>query len=143
MSIGFSIKNGNLVIKELRDDRVTWAGKPLNCSVENFLEYPQKGVCFVLLSRKDGPRLYPEGPMKAFNNLVCVNSRGEPIWTADLPGSGVDFYTKVIWSKDLRVDIFKVDLDLKENSLVAFSYSGFLVNIDPDNGKIISRLLIK
>lgn len=143
MSINFSVENNDLIIKEIRDDRIIWRGKPLDCSVESILEYPQKDICFVLFSRKDGPKLYPGGPMKAFNNLTCIDSHGMPLWVADLPDSGVDFYTKVIWSNDLQTDIFKVDLDLKENTLVAFSYSGFLVNIYPENGKIISKLLIK
>ena len=143
MSIDFSVENDDLIIKEIHNDQIIWRGKPLNFSVRSLLEYPHKDICFILFSRKDGPKLYPGGPMKAFNNLACVDSHGKPLWIADLPSSGVDYYTRVIWSNNLRADMFKVDLDLKENTLVVFSYSGFLVNIDPENGKIISKLLIK
>jgi len=143
MNISFSIENGDLIIKDFYNNRIIWQGRPLSYSVEDILEHPQTDTCFILFSKKDGPRLYPSGPMKAFNNLACVDSHGKPLWIADLPSSGVDFYTRVIWSNNLQTNMFKVDLNLKENTLVAFSYSGFLVNIYPENGKIIDKLLIK
>ena len=139
----FSLENGDLIIKDVSSQNIIWGGKPLNCSVENMIIDEINERCFVLLSKGDGPRLYPGGPLKAFRNLICMNTSGEIIWRADLPGSGIDYYTSIIWAKDLQTNIFDIKLEFEPNSLIALSFSGFLVNINPENGKFISQLLIK
>jgi outer membrane protein assembly factor BamB len=143
MKMNFSIENGELIVKEPPLDIIKWRGKLMDCSVESIVAHPQKEICFVLLSNKDGPKLYPGGPRKGFRNLICTDISGRILWITDLPTGGVDFYTKIIWSDDFSTGTMKIKLDIKENTLIALSYSGYLVNINPETGSIVWQVLIK
>lgn len=143
MSFDFSVANGELVVKKLPDEQVVWRGRLFGCSVDNYLALPGGEKCVVLLSIKNGPKLYNGGPLKAFNNLVCVDSLGTILWIAELPITGVDYFTMVDWMRNISTDIFVAKLTLQADALVAFSYSGYLVSINPLNGQIIDKLLIK
>jgi hypothetical protein len=62
---------------------------------------------------------------------------------AETPLTSEDFYTSVFWSKDFDTSCFNIELNLQINTLVALSISGYLVEINPDNGKFIQDILIK
>jgi hypothetical protein len=68
------------------------------------------------------------GPMdRPFPNIVRCNSRGEIIWAAELPEA------QPLGQPDAYVSAAGVD-----GHLVANSWSGFRVLIDPATGKIVS-----
>jgi hypothetical protein len=143
MNYKFSLEEGELIINEISRKKIVWKGKPLNCSVDSIVTNYKKDKCFAILSRSDGPRLYPGGPMKAFRNLICIDINGDVLWVADLPSSGTDYYVRVMWARDLQTDLFKIQLDIEADMLVAFSVSGFLTSVNPETGKLIQKLLIK
>jgi len=143
MKKSFSVVNGELIVKEPSLDIIKWRGKVMDCLVESIVAHPQKEICFVLLSSKDGPKLYSGGPRKGFHNLVCVDISGHILWIADLPTGGVDFYARIVWSDDFPTDIMKIKLEIIDNTLIAFSYSGYLININPETGRILWQVLIK
>lgn len=143
MSINYTLDNGELVISGSSPEFRGWRGKPLGYPIENILVDSSKSNCIVLLSREHGPKLYSGGPPKAFRNLICINNQGELLWIADLPRSGRDMFTKIVWAKDFPIQVFITKPDIREGSIVAFSMSGFLVDIDPETGRTFSTLLIK
>jgi hypothetical protein len=62
-------------------------------------------------------------------NLVCVDDGGSVVWRAELPvHSGDDIY---------------VDADVRSGALIAISWSGYRVTINPFSGEITSRLFTK
>jgi hypothetical protein len=135
--------NGELkIINNITND-IKWRGKPLGIPIEKILAVEQNESCITLLSSDFGPSLYPGGPLKSFKNVLCLNSIGKILWVAELPSSTNDFYVNILWSKDVNTQRFHTKPDLIENSFVAISASGFLVDFDPFSGKILSTFFIK
>lgn len=139
--IMYSIEEGYLVYSIA--GKKIWRILPMNYKTVKCLYKKSDQFCVVLLGSQDGPRLYEGGPHKAFNNLLSINNAGDVLWIADLPTSGIDSYEEIYWSEDFPLKPFWVQINLKENSLVALSLSGYLVNIEPKTGKKISVILMK
>lgn len=131
------------MIRDLEQDQILFLGNPLNHSIEKLIQHPKENFAILVFPYKEGPHLYPDGPLKAFNNLISINEKGKVLWIAELPTNGFDFYDSIFWSPDFPKNIFTIKLNFQEESLIALSYSGFLVEIDPKTGKSIQEILVK
>jgi hypothetical protein len=66
---------------------------------------------------------------KRFENLVAYNVAGQMVWQAELPaGSGADAYTAA---------------EVREDTISAFSFSGYRCTLDSVSGRIVSTLFAK
>jgi outer membrane protein assembly factor BamB len=111
----FSVIDHQLLIVETRTGRVRWHGKPLGRPVEEVEGIPGAPRAVVLLD-------YMAGPPGPAENLVCVDCDGQVAWRARLPtDSSTDAY---------------VSFELVGGQLVAHSWSGHRVVIDPATGDV-------
>lgn len=120
MEYKFILASGILVVHS-SDNRLIWKGMPDNCTVKQIIQMPGRKTCIVLLD--------PDQKNGIFQNLVAVDVNGCILWKAELPDStGGDVYLDVNFQGDL---------------LVAHSWSGFKVVIDPESGRILSKEFTK
>jgi hypothetical protein len=119
--LNFRVAGDELVIEDA-EGKVHWHGKPEQRPVE---------WATAIRSSDDGLALYhyyrPDHPYGAFQNLVRVRPDGSIVWRAELPESD-DKY---------------VNADLREGRLFSYSYGGYHVEINVDNGRIISKQFSK
>lgn len=81
---------------------------------------PVGGECILLLD--------PDGSKQTvFRNLLRVDRDGNPKWIAELPGAPDAF----------------MDIRLEEGRLVAGTWSGFNVQIDPHSGRQLAQVFVK
>ena len=139
----YSINDGKLEITNSQNNEIVFSDKPLGYSVIQIVPDPEGTLCAVLLSYKEGPKLYPGGPMKAFDNLICVNNQGTMIWRSKVPGSGVDFFTNIRLSNEICSEALASMIELNENKIVANCSSGFVVQIDWETGMIEKKSFFK
>jgi outer membrane protein assembly factor BamB len=119
----YSIEESDLVVREANTGQLVWKGQPDNYPVETVLPIPDAEDCIVLLKYNSGPA---DGD---FHNLLRCRPDGEVVWRANLPNPGTsDFYVTISW---------------KDGVLVGYSWSGYLADIDPATGKIVSMLFTK
>jgi len=116
----YDLKDKTLVIRNA-DGTVRWQGRPDGYPVQAVSPLPQDGGVIVLLDYMSGP--------KNFANLVLVRSDGTTVWHAAPPDtSGEDAFVEFRW---------------KGNELVANSWSGYRVQIDPNTGTITDQTFVK
>jgi len=114
--------SGELVILESHTDKERWRGKPQGIPVSKAILLPYANDLIVLLE-------YAYHPRRPFRNLIRMRPDGSIIWHAELPqATANDAY---------------VDIELTGGSLLAWSWSGYRVVIDPVSGKIIQKTFIK
>jgi hypothetical protein len=95
--------------------RVRWHGMPLGWPVEEVVPLPGTARAVVLLD-------YMAAPTVQLENLVCVDCDGQVIWRARLPTtSSAEAY---------------VSLELIGDRLVANTWSGQRVTLDPTTGQV-------
>jgi hypothetical protein len=119
--MNFRVAGDDLVIEDA-EGKVRWQGKPEQRPVE---------WAIAIRSSDDGLALYhyyrPDHPYGPFENLVRVRPDGSIVWRAELPTSD-DKY---------------VYANLREGRLFSYSYRGYDVEINVDNGRIISKRFSK
>ncbi len=121
MKMTFYEKNGTLYIKNLSTDSVEWSGKPKGYRVQNVIELMDSDCSIVLLD--------PSQESRTFQNIICIDFKGSIAWEADLPGSNAgDVYLRVLYL---------------DNCIIAYSWSGFKVELDSQSGDIVSREFVK
>jgi hypothetical protein len=113
----FTVANKEVVVSDLSTGRVIWSGCPLDRDVVDLVQLDLGPRAVVLLEMLGSP---PDDRA----NLVAIDSLGRLLWKAELPTrSSTDGFTSV---------------DLTENGVSAFSWSGHRVVIDPETGRTIS-----
>lgn len=119
--MNFHVAGDDLVIEDA-GGKVRWRGKPEQRPVK---------WAIAIRSSDDGLALYhyyrPDHPYGPFQNMVRVRPDGSIKWRAELPESD-DKY---------------VSAKLLEGRLTAYSYNGYYVEINVDNGRIISKQFSK
>jgi outer membrane protein assembly factor BamB len=64
-----------------------------------------------------------------FPNIICLNSKGEKIWTVELPTTSTgDSYCQ---------------MELEDGKLIADSWRSYSCEIDVNTGRIINKLFFK
>jgi hypothetical protein len=99
-----------------------WTGRPLGGAVSVVLAIRSTDDCIVLC--------HPDAQRgRAFANLLRVSSSGAITWRAELPpGTGDDAFVNVRW---------------EDKELMANTWSGHRVRIDPDSGRILGSAFTK
>lgn len=142
MKSEFVIVNGNLKIRDSVSNKILWEGKPKGIRVNKILPDPTLKKCFVLLSSEDW-RDRKKVTEVSFRNILCIGQNGNIIWVSELPVSSEDDYGLLLWSKDYQTIISKSNVVFREGTIIGVSFSGYLVELDPENGRILQKLIIK
>ncbi|HSQ65776.1 MAG TPA: hypothetical protein VLM85_21290 [Polyangiaceae bacterium] len=117
----FQLLNGAIEVTDATG-RLVWRGKPLQHRVKSVIPLAGEDICIVLLD--------PDVQLRShFENVVCVDPHGGVVWRASLPTSGND-------------DCY-LALAYEGGALVANSWSGFRVRIDPRGGRILDAVFTK
>lgn len=111
----------DLVITDSVTGRTVWRGKLDGYPVWKALAIPNSDDCIVLLE-------YWARPEYPFQNLLRIGRDGSIRWRAQLPDIGADAY---------------ISIRLTEHELMASSWSGFRVVLDPETGSICSQEFTK
>jgi hypothetical protein len=105
---------------------VTWHGWPDGKPVHSVLAIPDSDDAVVILEHEAGPRS-GHGRVRGWANLVRVGADGDIVWRAAAVGPQ-DSWIDVYWSTA---------------GLFGNTWSGFLVKLDPDTGRELSRELVE
>jgi hypothetical protein len=114
----FRLSHGAL---EITDDAgaVVWQGRPDGLIVKHAVGLRDHTAAIVLLDADDLD--------ERRRNLVLVDVTGHTAWRAELPTEGeVDRY---------------VGVSVRRSAIVARSWSGYRVQLDPESGRILNRTL--
>lgn len=106
--------------------QVVWRGQPDDIPVESVIAIPGTEDAIAVLDADAGPR-NALGDLKDWPNLIRVTATGRVVWRAPPPGTR-DWWVGVAWT---------------ENGLMAHTWSGLAVVLDPDTGLEISRVFAK
>jgi len=116
----YSIAAGELVIS-LDSDEIIFRGMVDGCPVSAVQLIPASDDCVVLLD-------YSARPTQYFENLLRLTSVCKIVWRAKYPADEHDFYVCVGWS---------------DNELVAHTWNGYKVLLNPETGMTISSTFVK
>ncbi len=117
----YSINEKKLQIKDNCSQEIIWEGKPDGYSVLVILPIPESDDCIVLLDFYNN--------ISRLKNVVRCRPDGTIAWRCQLPNSsGFDAYTSMIWANQ---------------KLEVYSWSGFAVSLNIDNGNIMSSMFVK
>lgn len=102
--------------------QVVWRGRPLGYPVKVLIPLPGQDGCIVLCD--------PDSKLGGhFENVLRIAGDGSVLWRAPLPSSASDdCYTALRYDSD---------------ALVAYSWSGHRVCIDPKSGRILGSTFTK
>lgn len=117
----FSVSNGVLSI--LRDGASgAWTGRPDGMQVLEVRAVPDRGAAVALLDVPPG--------IGRRSNLLGISADGGIRWRGELPqGNATDSF---------------IDFDIESNGVVvASTWSGYRVRLDPDDGQIIEQEFTK
>ena len=114
--------SGELVILETHTGKEIWKGMPEGVPVSKAIPLPNTDNMIVLLEFSHYPR-------RSFSNLIRMRPDGSIIWHAELPQAAAN-------------DAY-VDIELREGSLLAWSWSGYRTVISPDSGIIVQKTITK
>lgn len=114
--------SGELVILESHTGKELWKGMPEGVPVSKAIPLPNTDDVIVLLEFSHHPR-------RSFSNLIRMRPDGSITWHAELPKAAAN-------------DAY-VDIELRDGSLVAWSWSGYKAIIAPDSGSIIQKTVTK
>ncbi len=122
MAYLFTRSDEDLLIVDQRSGEVSYTGRPQGHPVEQVMPLPASDDCIVLLAHERGP--------KVFRNVLRLGPTGEEVWVADIPEpTGPDAYVEINWDQ--------------EAALTASSWSGYLVSLDPESGRIKEAEFVK
>ena len=114
------LADADLIIRD-EQGRVRWRGKPAGYRVQALSPLEKDGGVIVLLDRMAGP--------KSFANLLRVQTDRAIAWQANPPDhSGSDAFVEFRWDGD---------------ELIANSWSGYLLRLDPITGAVRSQVFVK
>lgn len=115
------VRDRKVVIVDPDDGRILWQGQPGGWPVWKGLAVPGSNDCLVLLE-------YWAQKQHGFENLLRIHPDGAIAWRAALPDPTDDAYVGMAW---------------EDGVLVAGSWSGYKVTIDPSTGRILTRTFVK
>jgi len=120
MSVIFSSSQCGIVVSRQADGSQSWSGQYNGTAIKSAFAIDGGRRCILLLD--------PDANKSSvFENLLCIDQQGKPIWTARLPTSS---------------DVF-VCIDPKAEGIWANTWSGFKVLIDEYSGAEIKRAFVK
>ena len=120
MSVAFSTLKQDLVVKLNADASYSWSGQFNNATVRRAIPITDGRYCVLLLDPDASTR-------SVFANLLCIDRRKAPTWTAKVP---------------TYPDVF-VEIRMTSEGLEATSWSGFNLLLDPQTGEELKRTFVK
>lgn len=108
------------------DSHVTWHGWPDGKPVQSVIAIPGTDDALVILEHEAGPRA-DHGRVRGWPNLVRVRADGDVLWRAAATDAQ-DSWVHVYWSSA---------------GLIGNTWSGFVIRLDPDTGRELSRELVE
>lgn len=119
--LSFSVDDGVLTISTSGGSDV-WEGMPDGMPVHDLREAPDGRSAFVLLD--------PPAGAGRVRNLVRITSAAEIVWRGELPETD-------------PTDVFVSLATDAEGAVLASTWSGYRVRLDPDTGRLLSQVFIK
>lgn len=116
MSIIFSSIQPRIVVSRNEDGSYSWLGQYNGMSIQQAIPIDEGAHCVLLLDPDASGR-------SAFKNLLCIDVKGWPIWSAELPASP---------------DVF-LDVSLNSEGLLAHTWSGMAIILDGNTGRELHR----
>jgi hypothetical protein len=115
----FSIPNHEFTVFRAKDGAISWSGS-------------YQGMKVVAASLFDGARCLllldtATSKQEIFQNLLCVERSGKVVWRAELPD---------------QPDAF-VKFEIAADGLYAWTWSAWMLKLDPATGKIIKQEFVK
>ena len=120
MSAIFSSAQHGIVVSRQADGSQSWSEQYNGVAIKSAIPIDAGKRCILLLDPNANQR-------SAFENLLCIDQQGKPIWTAKLPTSS---------------DVF-VRIDPMAEGIWANTWSGFKVLIDERTGVELKRAFVK
>lgn len=120
MNIIFSSLQPEIVVTQNADGSYAWSGQYNGASIKRAIPIDEGKHCIILLDPDANKR-------SAFENLLCIDRKGEPIWIAKLPTSP---------------DVF-LDASLSSDGLLAHTWSGLQVLLNGNTGRELERKFAK
>jgi hypothetical protein len=121
--VNFELIEKELVIIETSTNKVIWHGKPFDCPIRKIILMPGLPGCLVLLEYYE----FRQSEYRGLGNLILLAEDGRIKWHAECPKTS-DSY---------------VDIDLSGDKLFASSWLGYLVEVNPENGKLLNKTFTK
>lgn len=115
----FSIPSQGFTVFRSEDGAISWSGGYQGMKVVAASPIAH-GRCIILLDRDASKE-------KVFENLLCIEHSGQVAWKAELPDQPDSF----------------VEFEATANSLIAWTWSCWMMRLDPATGKTIERKFVK
>ncbi|MBY0273392.1 MAG: hypothetical protein K2X02_08340 [Alphaproteobacteria bacterium] len=113
----------NLSFEEKKLETTTFS-KELDYPIQDVIYLAKNQTYIILFDRDSNIRKWGQFP-----NIICLNSKGEKIWTVELP------------TTDTGDSYFR--MRFKNGKLIADSWKSYSCDIDVNTGKIIERIFTK
>lgn len=120
MGIAFSSLDQGVVVSSNPDGSYSWSGQYNGAAIKRAVPIDAGNHCILLLDPDASKH-------SAFENLLCIDRKGTPIWTAKLPTSP---------------DVFLEITPISEG-LLAKTWSGLKVLLDQQTGAELKRIFVK
>lgn len=120
MSVIFSSLHQGVVVSRNPDGSYSWSGQYNGADIKRAVPSDDGRQCVLLLDPDASKR-------SAFENLLCIDRKGTPVWTAKLPTSP---------------DVF-LDVTSNPEGLLAKTWSGLKVLLDQHTGVELKRIFVK
>jgi hypothetical protein len=109
-----------VVVSQNADGSYSWSGQYNGAPIKRAVPSEDGNYCILLLD--------PDANNgRSFENLLCVDRTGNPVWTAKLPETQ---------------DVF-VDIALTREGLQAWTWSCFMILLDRSTGAELKRVFTK
>ena len=120
MNVAFSSIHPTLVVSHNPDGSYSWSGQYNGADIKRALPSDDGEHCILLLD--------PDASKSSvFENLLCIDRQGSPIWAAKLPSTPDAF----------------VDVKANAAGLVATTWSGWNIFLDQNTGTELKRVFVK
>jgi hypothetical protein len=120
MSVVFSSLHQGVVVSRNPDGSYSWSGQYNGAAIKSAVPIDDGKHCILLLDPDASKR-------SAYENLLCIDRKGSPVWTAKLPTSP---------------DVF-LEVTLTPEGLFAKTWSGLKVLLDQHTGAELKRIFVK
>jgi len=116
----FFIGDLSFLVFQAADESFHWHGEYRGMKVVTVLPVDDNSKCLILLE-------IAQEKEQTFENFLCVKRDGNIVWKAELPQSHDTF----------------VSFQKTAEGLIANTWSGYRIRLDPATGKIVERQFVK
>ncbi len=118
MKVAFSSSDGVLV-SQAADGYLEWSGQHDGTTIKKAIPLERDKRCILLLDPDSNKR-------PVFENLVCIDQSGAIVWKARLSS---------------KPDV--LDMQMTSGGVLASTWSGYKILLDPSSGRALKRTFVK